>query len=119
MREVANRDQLWDALKGGLIDCVVSDHSPCVVELKNLESGDVMSAWGGISTLGLGLNLLWTEAQKRGFGIGDIVRWTCKETAKHASLEGRKGFIKVGWDADVVVWNPEAEVKVRMVLTER
>jgi len=112
IRTAENRDALWDALREGTIDCVVSDHSPCVGELKRLGDGDFMQAWGGISTLGLGLNLLWTEGRKRGFGVGDIVRWTCQATAKHASLEGRKGFIKVGWDADLVVWNPDADTVI-------
>ncbi|KLO07349.1 allantoinase [Schizopora paradoxa] len=112
IRTAENRDALWEALRDGTIDFVVSDHSPCVAELKRLDEGDLMQAWGGISTLGLGLNLLWTEARKRGFGIGDVVRWTSQATAKHASLEGRKGFIKVGWDADLVVWDPEADTLI-------
>ncbi|THH05803.1 hypothetical protein EW145_g4529 [Phellinidium pouzarii] len=112
IRDAANRDALWDALMDGTIDCVVSDHSPCVAELKRLQDGDIMKAWGGISTLGLGLSLLWTEGRKRGVGIGDIVRWTSEVTARHASVDDRKGAIKVGWDADFVIWDPEAEVKV-------
>ncbi|KAH8089895.1 allantoinase [Cristinia sonorae] len=112
IREAANRDELWDALKKGDIDCVVSDHSPCVAELKNLDEGDVMNAWGGISTLGLGLSLLWTEGRKRGVSVRDIVRWCCEETAKHAGLQNSKGALRVGMDADLIVWDPEAEVKV-------
>src|SRR5262245_23431408 len=73
IRDSANCDQLWDALKEGIIDCVVSDHSPCIAELKNIDTGNVMTAWGGISTLGLGLSLLWTEGKKRGVGIKQIV----------------------------------------------
>ncbi|CDO77124.1 hypothetical protein BN946_scf184606.g6 [Trametes cinnabarina] len=84
IRDDANREALWAALLDGTIDCVVSDHSPCVVALKKLDEGDIMSAWGGISTLGLGLNLLWTEARKRNVGIGTVVDWLCVQTAKHA-----------------------------------
>ncbi|KAI0646715.1 allantoinase [Trametes meyenii] len=112
IREDANRDALWAALLDGAIDCVVSDHSPCVAALKKLDERDVMAAWGGISTLGLGLSLLWTEARKRGVGIERIVNWLCVRPAEHAGLADRKGQVKVGYDADLVVWDPDAQTKV-------
>jgi len=112
VRETSNRDKLWEALLDGTIDCVVSDHSPCVAELKNLESGDIMSAWGGISTLGLGLSLLWTEGQKRGVALKEIVDWMSTKTAKHAGFQNRKGQLKNGYDGDFVIWDREAEFEV-------
>lgn len=114
VRDAANRDALWAALFDGTIDCIVSDHSPCVAGLKCLQEGDVMKAWGGISTLGLGLSLLWTEGRRRGANIGQIIRWTSERTAQHASLDNRKGAFKLGFDADFIVWDPEAEVKARV-----
>lgn len=116
IRDEANRAALWAALADGTLDCVVSDHSPCVASLKRCEEGDVMAAWGGISTLGLGLSLLWTEGRKRGVAIGKIVQWLCVATAKHAGFEGRKGQLEVGYDADIVIFNPEAQFEVRGVL---
>lgn len=112
IRDASNRDALWEGLRDGTIDCVVSDHSPCVAELKRLTDGNLMEAWGGISTLGLGLSLFWTEGKKRGFSIVDIARWTCLKTAEHASLEKQKGAIAVGLDADLIIWDPEAAVVV-------
>ncbi|OCH94586.1 allantoinase [Obba rivulosa] len=112
VREGTNRDALWDALLDGTIDCVVSDHSPCVASLKKIDEGDVMSAWGGISTLGLGLSLLYTEGSKRGVSIRQIVDWVCKKTAEHAGLAHRKGQLKVGYDADLIIWDSKAEFKV-------
>lgn len=50
-----------------------------------------MNAWGGISTLGLGLSLLWTEGSKRGITIAQIINWTSVKTAEHAGLGDRKG----------------------------
>ncbi|EIW55433.1 allantoinase [Trametes versicolor FP-101664 SS1] len=112
VREDGNREALWAALLDGTIDCVVSDHSPCVASLKKMDEGDIMSAWGGISTLGLGLSLLWTEARKRGVGIDKIVDWLCVKTAKHAGLADTKGQLKVGYDADLVIWDPEGQIAV-------
>jgi len=112
VREASNRDKLWEALKEGVIDCVVSDHSPCVVSLKRPEDGDLMAAWGGISTLGLGLSLLWTEGQKRGASLSQVVNWTSKQPAAHASLEALKGRLQTGYDGDFVLWDPEVEFEV-------
>ena len=117
VREASNRELLWDALKDGTIDCVVSDHSPCVLELKHMDDGDIMAAWGGISTLGLGLSLLWTECRKRGISIARIVDWTSRKTAEHAGLGDSKGQIKAGYDADFVLWNPDAEFIVHYFLS--
>ena len=99
----------------GTLDCVVSDHSPCVAELKKLDEGDIMSAWGGISTLGLGLSALWTEGRKRGVSIGKVIEWTCVRTAQHADLADVKGRLAVGLDADIIVWDPEAHFKVSLI----
>ena len=112
VRDDSNRDKLWEGLRDGTIDCVVSDHSPCVLELKNIDTGNIMTAWGGISTLGLGLSLLWTEGRKRGFSLRKIVELMSKKTAAHAGLGESKGQLKVGFDGDFVLWDPEASFKV-------
>ncbi|KAJ7703170.1 allantoinase [Mycena rosella] len=112
IRENVNRELLWEALLDGTIDCVVSDHSPCITELKKIDEGDIMGAWGGISTLGLGLSLLWTEGSKRGVSLAQILEWTSKKTAEHAGLGEVKGQLKVGFDGDFVIWDPSAEFTV-------
>ena len=111
IRSSENQELLWMALKSGVIDFVVSDHSPCVAGLKCLDTGDIMKAWGGISGLGLGLSLLWTEGRKRGVALSKIAEWLSKTPARHAGLSA-KGTIEVGKDADLVVFDPEAEFTV-------
>ncbi|KAI6166122.1 hypothetical protein EDD17DRAFT_1550877 [Pisolithus thermaeus] len=112
IRDETNRELLWQALMDGTIGFVVSDHSPCITELKKLDEGDIMGAWGGISGLGLGLSLLWTEGRRRGITINQIISWVSQKTAEHAGLSETKGSIAVGHDADLVIWDPEAEFKV-------
>jgi len=112
IREAANREALWAALVAGDIDFVVSDHSPCTVELKKLEEGDFMSAWGGIGGLGLGLSLLWTEAARRGIAMGKVLEWVSERPAKQVRIEDQKGALKVGADADFVVFDAELEFSV-------
>lgn len=107
IRERANRDALWQGLVDGVIDLVVSDHSPATPELKFAGDGDFELAWGGIASLQLGLPLVWTEAQRRGIGLEQVVRWMSQRPADLVGL-ARKGRIGVGADADLVVFAPDA-----------
>ena len=106
IRESANRDELWAAVADGTIDCIVSDHSPCTPELKRMDVGDFGQAWGGISSLQLGLPAIWTEARRRGHELPDVLRWMAERPAAQAGLT-RKGAIAVGKDADFSVFAPE------------
>lgn len=117
IRDASNREQLWKALEDGTIDFVVSDHSPCVSSLKTVDQGNFMKAWGGISGLGLGLSALWTGAcqRNRNISIGRIIDWTSFRTAVHARLADRKGKIQIGHDADLIIWDPHANVQVSLL----
>jgi allantoinase len=112
IRDAANRERLWAGLKDGIIDFVVSDHSPCTPELKRMEEGDFMAAWGGISSVQLSVPLVWSEARRRGFGLSDLNRWMCQGPARFAGIDTMKGRIATGFDADLVVWDPEATFEV-------
>ncbi len=103
IRERANQDALWRGLADGTLDCVVSDHSPCTADLK---TGDFMDAWGGISSLQLGLPAVWTEARRRGHSLEEVARWMSTGPAALAGLT-RKGAIEPGRDADFAVLAPE------------
>lgn len=89
-----------------MVSQVVTDHSPSPASLKCAGSGDFARAWGGIASLELGLSATWTEAKARGFGVEAMAEWMCAAPARLVGLEGRKGSIAPGQDADFVVWNP-------------
>lgn len=112
IRENANRQQLWQGLKDGIIDFIVSDHSPCTPQLKHLASGDVEKAWGGILALQFGLPLIWTESKQRGFDLTDISHWMSAQTAKFIGLDHIKGHIAPGYHADFVVFDDGAEYEI-------
>lgn len=111
IRESSNRDALWQALSDGVIDTVVTDHSPCTAELKRFDLGDFGAAWGGIASLQVSLSAVWSEARARGHSLVDVVRWMCSATAQQVGLR-TKGAIAVGKDADLVVFAPDDEFVV-------
>ncbi|KAJ5978726.1 hypothetical protein N7501_002068 [Penicillium viridicatum] len=139
IRSKLNQDSLWEELErhtdDGAIKTVVSDHSPCTPDLKMLpghipghctggkeeESGNFFSAWGGISSVGLGLPILWTDLSRRkGLtsspedentknALQDVVRLCCANTAAQVGLQSHKGDLVVGFDADICVFDDSAE----------
>lgn len=131
IRSAINRSGLWAELlrPDSVIETIVSDHSPCTPELKLLpdhianlevvkkatdsEKGDFFASWGGISSVGLGLPILWTSAHANAmsptgaFTILDVVRMCCVNTAKQVGLEHQKGKIAPGMDADFCVFSED------------
>ncbi|KAK3346820.1 allantoinase-like protein [Lasiosphaeria hispida] len=74
--------------------------------------GDFFAAWGGISSVGLGLPILYTSAVERAQQgdenvptLLDIVRLCAQATAAQVGLSHRKGGLRVGMDADVCVFD--------------
>jgi allantoinase len=108
IRDGRNRDRLWRGLRTGSIDLVATDHSPCPPSLKQPDLGDFFGAWGGISSIQLGLPAVWTAARRRGFGPADLVRWMCEGPARLAGLHDR-GAIAPGMRADLTVLDPDHE----------
>ena len=116
IREQENRERLWDGLRAGLIDTVGSDHSPAPPALKHLATGDLRQAWGGIASLQLELSVIFTEAGRRGFSLAAVADWMSRHPAHLVGLAGRKGSLAPGHDADLVVFDPDAEFTVTPVM---
>lgn len=114
IRDEANRLALCDAVASGLIDTIGSDHSPCPVELKKLDTGDFTKAWGGIAGLQLTLPASWTVLQAHGVTTKELAQRTATKPAEIFGLGARKGKIEVGHDADLVVWNSDERFSCRV-----
>jgi allantoinase len=112
IRDRANRERLWAGLESGAVEMVVSDHSPSPPEGKSRDTGDFLSAWGGISSLQLRLPALWTVARQRGHSFERLAEWLSAAPARLPGREGTKGLIAEGRDADFVVWNPDETFEV-------
>jgi allantoinase len=117
IREKQNNERLWQALKDGIIDFVATDHSPAPPEIKQLVTGDLVKAWGGISSIQFALPVLWTAAKKHGCKVEDVARWLCVNPALFTRL-GTKGKIQIGSDADLIIWdeNRSFTVTTNMIL---
>jgi len=106
IRGRANQEALWAALDEGVLDFVVTDHSPCIPGLKLPDEGDFMGAWGGIASLQLGLAAVWSEARRRGHDLATVHRWMAKGPA--ALLGEQRSVLEVGARADLVAFDEDA-----------
>ncbi len=113
IRDSRNNRALWTALGKRALDFVVSDHSPSPPAMKCEQTGDFFKAWGGISSLQVGLPVMWTKLKGRNFSFKHLVRWMCSGPAQLVGLETCKGAIAAGYDADIVVWDPDGRFILR------
>jgi allantoinase len=81
--------------------------------MKCLDTGNFLKAWGGISSLQIGLPVMWTGLSGRNYSLKHLARWMCSGPARLAGLEKHKGAIAAGYDADIVIWNPETRFTFR------
>lgn len=112
IRRSDNREKLWQALEGGIIDMVVTDHSPCPPAMKHREEGRFDLAWGGIASLGLALPVMWTALTQRGHNMSRaaerIGKWMCAGPARLAGMESFKGSLAAGSDGDIAILDPDS-----------
>lgn len=111
IRDAANNHLLWEALNDGTLDFIVTDHSPAPPEIKELDSGNLQAAWGGIASIQFSLPIVWTLAKQHNNSLQQVASWMSTQVADFLGLPD-KGRIVPGADADLVVWSPEKKMKI-------
>lgn len=112
IRSMANREQLWQGLRDGIVDMIVTDHSPCSPAMKRAEEARFDLAWGGIASLSVALPVIWSECRARGLSLDHLVRWMSSAPAALAGIGGRAGALVAGRDANFVVFDTDAAFMV-------
>jgi allantoinase len=112
IRSKENQQQLWQGLCTGIIDMIVTDHSPCPPAMKHEDTGRFDQAWGGIASLSLALSIINIECANRGLTLDDIVRWMSSAPAALAGISHRAGALEAGRDANFVIFDTDTEFLV-------
>lgn len=113
LRKKLDQDALWDALKENQIDTIATDH--CSFSMKQKEVGKedftkIPNGMPGVETRG---SLLYTYGYRSGkLSLGQICRLLSENPAKLYGVYPRKGVIRRGSDADIVVFDPEKETVI-------
>ena len=112
LRTELDREALWRGISDGTIDVIGSDHAPYLAVHK-LRSKDFREIPGGVQGTELIVPVLFSEGVREGLiGLERFVELTSYNPAKIYGLSHRKGRIAVGWDADIVVIDPERKVRL-------
>ncbi|HEY6413747.1 MAG TPA: allantoinase AllB [Edaphobacter sp.] len=112
IRKGVNREALWQALRDGTIDMIVTDHSPCPPEMKRTETGRFDLAWGGIASLSIALPIIHTECIRRRLSLDHIAHWMSTAPATLAGLSHKAGSLQAGTEANFILFDTEAEFTV-------
>ena len=111
IREKANNSNLKEALNSGILDFITTDHSPAPPEMKEIESGNLKKAWGGIAGIQFLLQASWTSL-KDTMSLEQFIPLLTEKPAQFLQVQNQKGIFKKGCSADIVIWNPDEQTKV-------
>ena len=110
IRDKKNNDLLKQALQNEILDFISSDHSPALPSIKEIETGNLRKAWGGIAGLQFLLPASWT-ALKENMSLEEFIPLMTTQPAKFIN-ETNRGEIKPGNYADLVIWDPNEKRNV-------
>jgi len=112
IREKENNALLKKAFTDSTLDFITTDHSPAPPAIKEIESGNLQKAWGGIAGIQFLLSAGWT-AMKEEYSLEKFIPLLTEKPALFLKVDDRKGYLKVGYDADLVIWNPDEKHVVK------
>jgi len=105
---------LWGGLRNGTVDIVTSEHAPGTRAEKEIGRTDIWKAWGGVPTIETMLPVLLSEGvNKHRISLPTLQKVCCENPAKIFGVYPRKGVIRTGTDADLVIVDLKVKRKVR------
>jgi len=127
LRKDADRNRLWAGLSEGIIKTIATDHCPfffngsqeieyegkkIAIPGKELGKGDFTKIPNGLPGVGDRMPVLFSEMVSSGrYSANRFVEMTCANPAKIFGMYPQKGTIKVGSDADLVLWDPAMTIE--------
>ena len=118
LRSQEEVDRLWGYVEDGTFSGIASDHSPCSYDEKYNEIlgqkiSNVFEVWGGISGIQSGFQVSFYEGcVKRNVSPTALAKAMAEQPAKAFGIYGKKGAIEIGFDADLVILDPEKEWEI-------
>lgn len=113
IREDYDRAALWEALSGGGLETLATDHCPYSITQKTRGGDDFRTVPGGAGGVETSLPLMYTNGVCSGkLSLNRMVEVMCANPAKIFNLYPRKGVLAAGSDADIVIYNPEGQSTV-------
>jgi dihydroorotase (multifunctional complex type) len=110
IRSEEYRRQLWRLFRTGAVDILASDHAPHTLEEKT--TIDAWKAASGVPGLETSLTTLFTQVSHERLSLGRLIAATATIPARIFGLR-HKGVLAAGYDADVVLVDPKAKVRIR------
>ena len=110
IRYTEDKDTLWNRLKDGTIDCVVTDHAPHTLEAKSVGYPNAPAGMPGVET---SLPLMLTHAMNGKCSVSDVVKWMCAGPARVYGMQN-KGSLIEGYDGDLTM----VDLETRRTITD-
>lgn len=101
IRSAREREAIWQHLAAGNVDVVSTDHVSWSADRK--DNPDMLANASGAAGLELLVALVADGALERGVDLCRVAQVLSYQPARLFSLQGRKGALEVGCDADLVI----------------
>ena len=112
LRTKADQVYLWDAIANGTIKVIATDHCPFTLAEKKSGAGDFSKIPNGGTGIEERIPVMYSEGRKHGLSYTDIAKLTSVNPAKLFGMYPRKGTIRIGSDADLVLYDPDKKVTI-------